>query len=131
MSELVLRSNHGSDRLIVSVAEADNRWQARIEFANLTAKATVYERCSGDALRLDVYFSELANAWQGWEGEKVWEGLGLRLAAKHDGLGHVRLDAILEEDYAMADRWRLRATLSLDAGILTQLAREARVLDRS
>jgi len=129
VSDFVVRSNHGSDQLVVSVAEPGACWQARLDCAGLTAEAAIYERWSGDALRLDAYFSDLAAAWRGWDGERTWEGLGLRLAARHDGLGHVQLDATLAEDYAMAERWQVRATLKLDAGSLDGLAREARALD--
>jgi hypothetical protein len=45
-------------------------------------------------------------------------------------LGHVTLHATLDQDHAMADRWRVRASLVLDAGGLDTLARAARVLDQ-
>jgi hypothetical protein len=95
----------------------------------MTAKAKIYERYSRDVLRLDAYFHELAKQWRGWNGDIQWEALGLRLAARHDGLGHVTLDATLDEDYVVADRWRLRVSLKLNAGSLDRLAVEARMLD--
>ena len=105
------------------------QWRARIEWAALTAETKVNERYSGDALRLDAYFRELAKQWRRWKGDIEWEALGLRLAARHDGSGHVTLDATLDEDYVAADRWRVRASLALDAGSLDRLAVEARLLD--
>jgi len=128
MSELVVRSNHGSDQLKIWVIDP-GEWRAEIDFGDLTAEAKVFERYSREALQLDSYFADLAKHWRGWEGDKNWEALGLRLAARHDGLGHVTLDVTLDEDYAMADRWRVRASLTLDAGGLNQLARAAQVLD--
>jgi hypothetical protein len=130
-AEFVLPSNDGGDRLRIWVIRPGDQWRARIECADLTAEAKVYERFSGDTLRLDAYFNELAEHWRGWNGDIEWEALGLRLAARHDGLGHVTIDATLDEDYVAANRWRVRASLVLDAGTLRRLAREARVLDQA
>jgi uncharacterized protein DUF6228 len=94
--------------------------------ATSSARLSWYSR---EALHLDSYFAGLAKQWRGWKGDKEWEALGLRLAARHDGLGHVTLDVTLEEDYALADRWRVRASLTVDAGALDRLAVEARQLD--
>jgi hypothetical protein len=130
-AEFVVRSSDGGDRLRIWVVRPADQWRARIECADLTAEAKVYERYSGEALRLDAYFDELAKQWRGWEGDIEWEALGLRLAARHDGLGHVTLDATLDDDYVAAERWRVRASLSVDAGALERLARDARVLDQA
>ncbi len=129
MSEFVIRSNHGGDKLRVWTVKPGDQWRAQIDFGDLQAEAKVYERYSRDALRLDVYLADLADHWRGWDGEKEWEALGLRLEARHDGLGHVTLDVTLEEDYASADRWRVRASLMVDAGGLAHLVRDAIGLD--
>lgn len=67
----------------------------RSKLGDLKAEAKVYERYSREALQLDSYFAGLAKRWRGWKGDKEWEALGLRLAARHDGLGarHARRDA--------------------------------------
>jgi len=130
MGEFVIRSNRGADRLVLWPVKPRDQWRARVDFGDLTAEGKVYERYSRDALHLDDYFADLAKQWRGWAGAKEWESLGLRLGAHHDGLGHVMLDATLDQDYAMADRWRVRASLVLDAGILDALVRAARVLDQ-
>jgi Family of unknown function (DUF6228) len=126
--ELLVRSNDGG-HLRVWVVRPRDQWRARIEVGDLEAEAKVYERYSREELHLDRYFADLAAQWRGWEGDKEWEALGLRLAARHDGLGHVTLDVTLEEDYATADRWRVRASLAIDAGALDRLAVEARAID--
>jgi hypothetical protein len=131
MSEFVIRSNRGSDRLVLWVVKPRDHWRARLDCAHLTAEGKVDERHSGDELRLDAYFGELASQWRGWAGEKEWESLGLRLAARHDGLGHVTIDASLEQDYGAVDGSEARASLILDAGELDALARAARALDEA
>jgi hypothetical protein len=125
-----VRSNARGDELRLWVVKPGDQWQAKLEFGDLTAEAKVYERHSRNALELDAYFADLAENWRGWRGKKEWEALGLRLAAQHDGLGHVTLDVTLETDYASADRWRVRASLALDAGALDRLVSEARALDQ-
>ena len=129
MTEFAVRSNRGSDELRLWVVAPQSEWRARLEFGDLTAEAKVYERYSRESLGLDSYFAELAEHWRGWTGERGWEALGLRLAARHDRLGHVALDVTLDQDYAAADRWQVRATLMLDAGALAELAVVARRLD--
>jgi hypothetical protein len=128
--EFLVRSNVGNDQLRVWATRPGGYWRARIAFADLTAEGKVSERSSREELQLDAYFVDLAAAWRGWVGEKHWEALGLRLAARHDGLGHVTLDVTLQHDYAAVDPWQVRATLQLDAGALDRLALEARALDR-
>ena len=128
--EFRVRSNDRGDQLRIWVVKPGDEWRAKLECADLTAEAKVYERYSRDALALDAYFADLAEHWRGWRGEKEWEALGLRLAARHDGLGHVTLDASLETNHTTADRWRVRASLTLDAGTLDRLASEARRLDQ-
>jgi hypothetical protein len=128
--ELLIRSNRGDDQLRVWIVRPARLWRARIECADLTAEADLCERSSGDVLRLDAYLGELARQWRGWTGDIEWEGLGLRLTARHDGLGHVTLDATLDWNYAAPARWHVRASLVLDAGALDRLAVEAGALDR-
>jgi Family of unknown function (DUF6228) len=126
--ELRVRSNDGG-HLRVWVVKPGDEWRAQIDVGDLKAEAKVYERYSREELQLDRYFADLANQWRGWDGEKEWEAFGLRLAARHDGLGHVTLDVTLEDDYATASRWRVRASLELDAGVLDRLAVQARTVD--
>ncbi|HET7051670.1 MAG TPA: DUF6228 family protein [Solirubrobacteraceae bacterium] len=129
--ELLVRSNFGDDQLHIWTTKPGGHWRARIAFADLMAEGTVPERCSGEELHLDAWFAELAAEWRGWQGEKRYEALGLRLASRHDGLGHVTLDVTLQDDYTADGRWRVRASLMLDAGALDRLALEARELDRA
>jgi hypothetical protein len=131
MGEFAIRSNRRSDQLVLWTVKPRDQWRARIDFGDLVAEAKICERHSGDALHLEAYFADLANQWRGWTGTKEWTSLGLRLGACHDGLGHVTLEATLDHDYAMPDRWRVHASLVVDAGSLDALARAARVLDEA
>ena len=125
----MIDSTTGVDRLRVSIYQSRVTWWASLEVAGLRAEAKLYERFSGEELRLGSFLGELDEHWRGWDGEKCWESLGMNLAARHDGRGHVSLDVTLWRDYLSADRWRARATLVVEAGSFGRLAREARVLD--
>ena len=72
-------------------------------------------------------FSEAAAEWKGWPGCKSWEALEgeLRLELTADRLGHVTLAVRIRSDPGGADPWQLDAGLSLDAGQLEEIAREA------
>ena len=71
------------------------------------------------------FFEELAEAWRGWQGERIFESVehDLRIVATHDG--HVRLDVLLRQTTHLYG-WRVEMSLRLDVG--EQLARAARDL---
>jgi len=73
-----------------------------------------------------AWFSDLANLWTGWEGERTWESIehGLRLSAVHDRRGHVKLDVTLRSGFWEND-WLVRATVQVEAGQLERMARHA------
>jgi len=75
---------------------------------------------------VDKFFADLAREWRGWSDAKIWEPFerGLRLSARHDGLGHVALRVTLQQD-VFPDGWCLEGTLKLDAGALDAVARDA------
>ena len=110
--------------------QAGDQRQAKLEFGDLTAEAKVYEVKQPRCARTRCVLCRTRGDRRGWRGKKEWEALGLRLAAQHDGLGHVTLDVTLEADYASADRWRVGASLALDAGALDRLVPGARALDQ-
>lgn len=129
--EFVVRSVHpGDEHLRLWVVTPGYECRARVDFDDLTAEGRFYAPYwSRGKLQLDAYFADLAACWRGWEGDKEWEALGLAFAARHDGLGHVTIDVSLESEPSLADGWRVRAPLGLEAGALDRLAREARELD--
>ncbi len=110
-----------------------------LEFSNRDGDlfwAAVSSRDHSATLRVDGYtdahgvarfFAEAARDWRGWSGDKVWESLvgELRLAMSIDRLGHVTLTVRLRHDFGGPDSWRLDAELSLEAGQLEAIARDA------
>jgi hypothetical protein len=94
-SEFVVRSNHGGDQLLVCAVNPGDQWRAKIDFGDLKAEAKLYERYSGDALRLDAYFGELASSGRGWEGDIRMGGArsSTRSATRWIGPRDVRCDA--------------------------------------
>jgi hypothetical protein len=75
-------------------------------------------------------FGSGAESWRGWDGEKVWESQGLTLVAQHDRLGHVRIEATLDDAQRTGrdDAWAASLRLFVDAGDLGEIARSARAL---
>lgn len=88
-----------------------------------TRRVYAYTDCAGVA-RL---FADAARNWRGWHGEKVWESLEgeLRIELRIDHLGHVVVAVRVRSEPGGADPWQLDAELSLDAGQLDGVAREA------
>lgn len=127
----ILRASDGPPALTVTRSENDYEyeWTARLELRDAAATAKIFERYSGDALRLDAFFASLAERWRGWEGTLSWEATGMKMGAEHDGLGHVTLTVEIWADPHLADRWTLRGIFMLDAGSLDRIAREAKATD--
>lgn len=122
----------GPESLSIETTEEPGTWRAELHQEGAAASALMFHRWSGDALRLDRYFGQLAEQWRGWEGNLDWEGERLDLSATHDGLGHVMVAVVLhgeaDRDF---DRWEFRGFVKVEAGALQSLAREAAVLDPS
>ncbi len=83
-----------------SESDIEHEWNARLELPDAFGSARVIERHSGDALRLETYFSSLAKRWRGWDGEESWEANGMKFGAHHDGVGHVALHVEVGVDRA-------------------------------
>ena len=75
---------------------------------------------------LGDYFSDLAQSWKGWSGEKVWQSIEreLRLGAKCDSLGHITLSYCLSSGYVECP-WSVTGSILLEAGQLERIAVEA------
>ena len=90
-------------------------WVATVEAGGLHAQAHVENgpvHLTG--LTIADLFSELAEHWRGWDGNRVWsnnEG-SLQLTATHDGLGNVELEVLLTP---LSDPWTATAILELEA----------------
>jgi hypothetical protein len=87
-------------------------FQATLTTEDANATAIVWEYRRGP----EVFFRELADAWQGSEGEKSYASLEgeLRLDCRHDGRGLVVCDVSLGRQ--SPPTWRLSAELSFGAG---------------
>ena len=74
-------------------------------------------------LRFSSVFREMADAWRGWDGEKLWESLEgeLRLSFRMDSLGPVQVEVRLRDVY----HWDVRTTLVTESGALEPLAKSA------
>ena len=91
--------------------------EARIESDGLSAVSNVtahYANCFDD---LVAYIEDLAQNWQGWNGQKEYQSLQreLKLSATHDGVGHVRLEVTLK-GRGDIDPWRTTVIVVTDPG---------------
>jgi len=92
----------------------------RIEEPGLSAAARVEN--SGFIQGPEVLFSEMAQNWRGWSGEKTWHALEgeLELAATADSLGHITIRVQLRPT-AGPDGWRVISHAYIEAGQLESL----------
>lgn len=117
-----IRDRDGKGSLSIAYDGTDE-WPVVLSGPGLTARHRVYAyRPHGG---FDRMFEEMAAAWRGWEGEKVWRSLEseLSLVCTHDGLGHVTIMVRLQMD--LGAEWSAEGTLVLEAGQLDALARAA------
>jgi Family of unknown function (DUF6228) len=126
IEEFIIQSTASDDSLRIWPVKR-RVWRAVLDVTDLHAEARVYERHSGEYLRLGDFFAHLGQSWKGWEGERAWEALGMCMSAVHDGLGNVTLRVTLLRGYG--EQWSAEASLRVGAGTLDDLSREARRLD--
>ena len=78
---------------------------------------------------LASYFADLAEAWRGWSGPKVWESPehDLRIEATFRSGGHVRLQFTARN--GSIPSWEASLQLDVEAGEeMTRIAREVAAL---
>ena len=130
MPALTIASNHGTRSFAVhSDDELGDYWIAELRGEAVRAQRRFYAL---GHTGLSDYFADLAASWRGWNGDKTWEALegDVFLAASHDGKGTVGMLVELRAEPSVrrdAD-WRAALVLTLDAGALDHVAREARDL---
>lgn len=122
---LVIKSSSGRGLLKIEPG-GHGWWSVRLEVESLRAEGRVDDAGSRYGVPLQRFLGDLAAHWRGWDNSKEWESIegGLRLEARHDGLGHIALTATLR-DLAERNAWRAVGRLTLDAGGLDALARAA------
>jgi hypothetical protein len=75
------------------------------------------------------FFDGLAHDWRGWEGPREWWTEGLALTCRHDGVGHITIDAVVGGGAAPThDDWTVHATVSIEPGALDHVAAQFRRL---
>ncbi len=77
---------------------------------------------------LNQFFQALGKMQRPWTERREWEALESEcaLSAECSAVGAVTLEVTLRGNLGMAERWTLRAGLSLEFGQLTRIASEAR-----
>lgn len=80
-----------------------------------------------DAQGIASLFREAAEQWRGWSGSKKWSSIEgeFVIELKADNKGHISLTAQISHDIGNADPWKLESTISIEAGQLEDLARQA------
>jgi hypothetical protein len=126
MASFCVASNDGGNLTIESDKSDPLWWQATLRVPDLSAIAKVEAGANRFGPSIADFFRSLAEDWRGWSEPKNWEtnDYAIRLAATHDGLGHISLQVELGRA-AQPDGWRATATLKLDAGALESIAHQA------
>ena len=125
MKPLTVHSARDGGRLEIQPVHGD-RWVVSLSLPYLSASTEVDAFALDGENTLGILFRRIADDWRGWDGERGWASLegDFRLAATHDGLGHIALVVRLRSG-PEPDRWRVEGTIWLEPGQLDALAREA------
>jgi hypothetical protein len=119
----VIQSAH--DGTILEFSDFDDDYfNVRISGPNFNGMAKVYFYEPHD---LPSFFADLALHWRGWQGKKEWSSLEgeLKFNASSDSTGHINLSTQLRnKPYVFG--WTLSTVLLLEAGMLEQIARDAK-----
>ena len=86
-------------------------------FDELNATVLVYD-CSLDGPPFAGFVRELAEDWQGQQGDRTWESCEreLQLDARRDAGGLVRLTFTLRNLFLQSEIWSARATVPIEPG---------------
>jgi len=130
VDEFIIRSSVDDTRIEFSERLPDNAalpiesYAVKITRIDLHAAARVWAGYTRS--NPTEWFSELAERWSGWQGERKWQSLEgeLRLAASHDRRGHISIRIELRCGPIDYD-WTVAATVSVDAGQLDGVAMHA------
>lgn len=73
-------------------------------------------------------FADIAENWQGWEGEKILESLEghLKLTIKSNALGNIKV-CVLLRNIDIGTEWLVENSVYLEAGQLTSIATDAKI----
>src|SRR5438105_4695700 len=127
--EFLIRSAAGSGGLRFYARSPTDRAKVMEGFwvevtdQNLSAAGPVY---AGYTPSPALVFVDMARQWSGWSGLLHWESLEgeLVLRCRHDGLGHISIQAELCSG-PVSDDWRVVATVVAEAGQLERIAQSA------
>ena len=121
-----LESNRDGFGLTISRTDRPDLYDAALDCGPMTAVGQFYEP---DTSGLGDFFTELAEEWRGWEGDKSWASAEgeITFTASHDRLGIVAIGVQLHSEvYRERDwLWNAGAILCVDPGSLGRLARRA------
>lgn len=125
MARLTIVSTRGSRSL--TVRSDDDRWTAELHGEDVRAERRFH--ALGET-GLDAYFGGLAASWRGWDGDRTWASLegDVVITASHDGAGTIAMLVELRDRPRVRQEpdWRAALVLTLDAGALDRVARDAR-----
>lgn len=78
-----------------------------------------------DGPDLALYFQELADHWNGWDGCKIWESVegDLKFDATYDILGYVNLTVSLIKNQGNLSEWKFVGVLRVELGSLDAYAK--------
>jgi hypothetical protein len=122
-NSVTIKSSKDATRLVFTDVTKES-FSAILESVKFSGRTSVSTYHSGPPSAL---FDEMARDWMGWEGTKTWASLEheLRIEATEDLTGHISLVVIMRDCCDPAD-WRLKATLELEAGQLSDLSKAVR-----
>lgn len=108
-----------SDQEGLGRSDGSESYRVAIKGENLDASLNVYAFDPMDN-SLAKFLNGIAKKWRGWNNEEKWTSLEgeFSLACKHDGLGHVEIEATL----CKPGGWIVQNTFHLLAGELDTLA---------
>ena len=92
---------------------------------SLSSRLTIW-LYEGDRQSLASLFTDMAENWKGWKGDKTWisaEG-NFQLVCSSDRLGHIAIEVELSQ-HRSSEPWFSRFTLMTEAGQLEKLANAA------
>lgn len=125
VNQVVIRS----DKAILEIASSTTEY-ITVKFNSDGVCVETNPFIHTDGLDLALYFQELADHWNGWDGSKIWKSVegDLQFDATYDMLGNVNLKVALIKNQGSLSEWKFFGAVRIEVGSLDAYAKSFRSL---
>ncbi|MFW7381046.1 MAG: DUF6228 family protein [Oligoflexus sp.] len=118
-----------SDKAILEIASNKSEY-ITVKFSSDGVHVETNPFIHTDGQDLALYFQELADHWNGWDGSRIWKSVedDLQFDATYDILGYVNLKVSLIKNQGSLSEWKFVGVVRIEVGSLDPYAKSFKSL---